>query len=423
LCHSCLVHVPKQDLYLAALDRYRAEGAGLFVRLLRKEDYTRTAVRRIFEKAVQSVQPLAGVLIDRFGRRPLLLGAMALYGIGGAGGGLASSIWLLLASRALLGFAVGGVMTTATRLIVDYYDGERRSAVMGQQAAFMGFGVVVFLVLGGVLADLSWRATFGVYLLAFAFLPLAVLYLDEPERTSENPKSRSSDARRAPVPGPLVGMLFALAFVGMVVFYMTPVQVPFYLRALGAGSGTLAGLVVAASTLTGALASMAYGRVKKRLGYRGVFGLLFARMGTGYALVAAAGGFALVTGGLAVLGLGMGLLMPNLNNWAGELAPPPARGKVLGGVTTCIFLGQFVSPIATQPLIEAVGLAGAFGVAGAVVGALVLGFAGWREVRAGRGDLDGGPSGDGRQRTSLRGNNRTPREKEKGRPAKNSAGG
>jgi MFS family permease len=54
------------------------------------------------------------------------------------------------------------MMTTATTLIADYYEGERRSAVMGQQAAFMGFGGVVFLVLGGVLADLSWRAPFGI---------------------------------------------------------------------------------------------------------------------------------------------------------------------------------------------------------------------------------------------------------------------
>jgi MFS family permease len=351
--------------------------------------------------------PLAGYLIDRFGRKRLLLVAMVLYGIGGAGGGLASSIWVLLGSRAFLGLSVGGVMTTATTLIADYYEGERRSAVMGQQAAFMGFGGVVFLVLGGVLADLSWRAPFGIYLLAFVFLPGAAWYLNEPsgseagreeaEETSATP-GRADSAVQQQVPWGLVGMLFALAFVGMVVFYMTPVQIPFYLETLGAGSGTLAGLAVAASTITGALASMAYGRVKGRVGYRGVFALLFALMAGGYTLVALASGFALATGGLAVLGLGMGLLMPNLNNWAGEVAPQAKRGKVLGGVTTCIFLGQFASPIATQPVIDAVGLAGAFGVAGGAVGLLALGFAAWSALRRSeakpRGDLAAAAAGE-----------------------------
>lgn len=176
-------------------------------------------------------------------------------------------------------------------------------------------------------------------------------------------------------------MLCALALVGMVVFYMTPVQIPFYLSKLGVGSSTLVGGAIAVSTLAGATASMSYGRVQRRLGYRGIFAAIFLLMGIGYALVALASGAALVTGGLAVFGLGMGLLMPNLNNWAGELALPSARGAVLGGVTMCIFLGQFASPIVTQPLIDVVGLRGAFGVAAATAAAIGSAFAAWSVLR------------------------------------------
>jgi TetR/AcrR family transcriptional repressor of nem operon len=46
----------KQDLYLAALDRYCQQGAGMFARLLREEDAAREAVRRVFERAVQTAR-------------------------------------------------------------------------------------------------------------------------------------------------------------------------------------------------------------------------------------------------------------------------------------------------------------------------------------------------------------------------------
>lgn len=325
--------------------------------------------------------PVAGLLIDRFGRKKLLLTTMILYGIGGASGGLVSSIWLLLASRALLGLSVGGIMTTATTLIADYYSGEKRSTVMGQQAAFMSFGGILFLVLGGVLADFSWRAPFGIYLLAFVYVPLAIIYLNEPDFSGDTGDESSipteSVGRSAPIPWGLIGMLCVLSMLVMLIFYMTPVQVPFYLQRIGTKSGTLIGISIATTTLTGALASMGYGRVKIHIGYQGVFAMGFALMAIGNVLVAIASGFALVTTGLGILGSGLGLLMPNLNNWAGDVAPSAARGKVLSGVTTFFYIGQFLSPIATQPFIDGIGLAGTFGVAGGVVGVFAIAFAAW----------------------------------------------
>jgi MFS family permease len=43
---------------------------------------------------------------------------------------------------------------------------------LGLQAAFMGLGGMVFLTLGGYLADLNWRLPFLIYLLAWLILQL-----------------------------------------------------------------------------------------------------------------------------------------------------------------------------------------------------------------------------------------------------------
>ena len=125
--------------------------------------------------------PIAGWLVDRVGRRIVLLSSMLLYGISGSAGGVVSSIEVLLVTRAGLGLAVGGLMTAATTLIADYFAGRQRNAVMGKQSVFMAGGGILFVILGGALSDISWRAPFGVYLAAFVLLIPAYLYLYEPD--------------------------------------------------------------------------------------------------------------------------------------------------------------------------------------------------------------------------------------------------
>ena len=313
---------------------------------------------------------VAGAALDRFGRRRILLAAIVLYALAGPAGGLMSNVWALLATRALLGVAVGIVMTASVTLVTDYYAGPQRGEVMGRQAAFAGIGGIVFLVGGGLLADLSWRAPFAIYLLALPVLVMAWRFLPEPSRAAAADHDDGGIMRRGPV-----ALLAMLAFTSMVVFYLTPVQIPFHLEALGAPSGTLAGIAVASTTLTGAVASALYGRVRARLARSLVFAVLFAPMAAGYAIVALAAGPALVIAGLAIFGMGFGLLIPNLNTLAGDLATDATRGTVIGTLTTSLFLGQFASPLVAQPVIERFGSAGAYWAGASMLALLAVGFA------------------------------------------------
>jgi len=110
--------------------------------------------------------PIAGWFLDRNGRLRLLIPAMVLYGIAGSSGLYLDTIGSILAGRALLGVAVAGIMTAATTLVADYYEGQARAQFMGWQAAFMSFGGVVFLTAGG--GSPSWA---GVGHLQFTYLP------------------------------------------------------------------------------------------------------------------------------------------------------------------------------------------------------------------------------------------------------------
>ena len=169
--------------------------------------------------------PLAGVITDKLGRKCLLIASTVLYGFAGASGFVLESLWAILMGRALLGLAVGGVMTSVTTLITDYFEGKERSNVFGLQGTFMNIGGILFLSLGGVLADIDWHMPFLIYLFAFVLLPLALYSLYEPERLEEN----GEDVGLSQLPWRLLSIIYGASLVLMVIFYTIPVQLPFYL--------------------------------------------------------------------------------------------------------------------------------------------------------------------------------------------------
>lgn len=319
--------------------------------------------------------PLAGIIADRAGRRKLLLPSMVLYAIAGSSGIYLESLGAILAGRALLGVAVAGVMTTATTLIADYYEGGVRAQVMGWQAAFMSFGGVIFLVSGGFLAEAGWRFPFIIYLFSIVLIPLALASLPEPNKAGEN--TENSDAEiscngSARHPFALLGFIYVVLLLGATVFYFIPLQIPFYLETMTGAGPLVSGISIAVSTLFGMATSFTYGRIRNRFGYVTILGFNFGLMGLGYILIGTASSLLPILIGLALNGLGMGLMYPNLSFWLTSETSAKIRGRVVAGFTTFIFLGQFISPLTSQPFVELFGLGAMFWSTGLVLGGFAL---------------------------------------------------
>lgn len=304
--------------------------------------------------------PLLGVLVDRVGRRNVLLASLALYGVAGGSGLVLSDLYAILVGRALLGIAVGGVFVASTALIADWFSGEARAKMLGLQAAFMGIGGAVFLTLGGFLASISPRGPFVVYALALVLLPFAARVIAEPLRERAD---TSPGTVRARMPWALVSLVLAVALFGMLAFYIVPTQLPFYLASLtGAGPFT-SGLAIALLNVVGVVVSLNFGRVRARFSFPAIAVAIFVAIGAGLLLVGAASGLPLVLIGLGVAGLGTGLLLPTLNAWIAHGTPAALRGRALGVLSTAVYLGQFLSPLASQPVARASGVGSAFEVA------------------------------------------------------------
>ena len=296
-----------------------------------------------------------GQLLDRIGRKPLLITSTLLYGFAGGSGLVLNSLGTLLVGRAILGLSVAGIMTGVTTLIADYYTGQKRADFMGLQAAFMGLGGVAFLSVGGLIADLNWRFPFLIYLLAWAITGAIAITLYEPKR-ADSDRTQSDLAANSRMPIGVLAMIYGVALFYMLAFYLIPVQLPFYLQNLSNASASASGLAIAASTLASSIASLRYGFVKERLSFVTIVVVSFGVAAIGYLIIGLAASYNLVLLGLIVAGLGFGLLMPNLNVWLSSMIPDALRGRALGGLTTFFFLGQFLSPIVSQPITNIVGL-------------------------------------------------------------------
>jgi MFS family permease len=323
--------------------------------------------------------PIAGLVVDRFGRKPLLLITAVLYGFAGSSGLFLESLPAILVGRALLGLAVAGVMVSATTLIADYYSGSARAAFMGLQSGFMGLGGVLFLTLGGALAQQNWHYPFGIYLFAWLIVPLIVLFILEPDRTPSYPSINSdnseSETAKPSTPIGVMAIVYGLTTISQIAFYLIPVQLPFFLDSLVKASPSQSGMAIALCTLFSAIASVSYGKLKQKMEFVTFLPIIFGLMGIGYLLIGQSSIWVQVLVGLAISGMGLGILMPNMSVWLSSAVPDAMRGRALGGLSTSMFLGQFLSPIVTQPITKSLGLGGVYAFVGGALVVVALGFA------------------------------------------------
>ncbi len=293
--------------------------------------------------------PFFGRLSDKLGRKKLLLFLIILYAVGGTSGYFLNNIYLILTGRALLGIAVAGIMTIATALVGDYFKGPERNGFAGIQGSFMGLGGVFFITIAGWLADIQWQMPFLIYLFAIPAFFLGLVYLYEPSVAKE---IKESGERNVEYNKGMAWLVYVLAFIGVVFFYMIPVQIPFLLKKIKGITNSEIGYAISISSFSGAMIAINYKRIKKHLSFKHIFQLAYLFMGAGYLMVYFSESYTSVFISMLVAGVGTGFLMPSGNLWIMEIAPEQIRGRLVGNTSRAIFLGMFFSPILIQPIID-----------------------------------------------------------------------
>jgi EmrB/QacA subfamily drug resistance transporter len=118
------------------------------------------------------VTAIVGKLGDMIGRKTVFIAAVLFFMLGSVLCGLASSLSMLVAARALQGIGGGAIMVTATAVIGEVIPLRERGRYQGALGAVFGVTTVIGPLLGGFFTDnLSWRWAFWIN------VPVAVVVL------------------------------------------------------------------------------------------------------------------------------------------------------------------------------------------------------------------------------------------------------
>lgn len=322
--------------------------------------------------------PPLGILADRVGRLRVLVPSMILYAVFGVAGAFMHSIWLLLATRALIGAASGGIAAASLGLLGSMYEGEERSQALGITTSTLALSGIAFPIIGGWVGASNWQNVFYLYGLGLPLAALAALYLKEkPKTKAQSTSNNEGDKLRTVLVQPhTLRLLFTLSLTS-IAMYAVVIYAPLYLeRTINAG--TIVNGIVLATRAVGAAIISAFGakRLAKAVGAACAIAIGFGIMAVTLMTIPLLTQLSWILVAAVFFGVGFGLVLPTLYDSLANIAPSSLKSSVLAVGTGVGFLGQFLSPVLLGPVLNYSGLEGVFYAAALVaLGAGLLLFA------------------------------------------------
>lgn len=278
-------------------------------------------------------QIIYGPISDRHGRKPVLLGAIALYCAASLACGLSLSIEMLIAARFAQALGGSGGIVLARAMVRDLYSGARAGRELSLIAAVMALAPVLAPVVGGALqTGFGWRSVFFV-LVAAGLTGAGIVWLLLPEtlaRRAAEPVSPSTIGKSYAIVARNRGYLayLVLATASYAGLFAWISGASFVLQELYGLSAFTFGVAFALGSIGYFSGSTLSARLTHRFGLDGILGF--------GALANAAGGLAMVAS--VALGLtsaaslvlpvaiylaGLGMVLPQ--SIAGAMTPFPER--------------------------------------------------------------------------------------------------
>ena len=363
--------------------------------------------------ALAVVQPVAGKLGDRHGRRPFVVGGLIVFGLASVGAAAAPGLTFLIVFRVLQAVSGAVVFPNGAGLIRELVPADRRGGAFGIVGGSVAFAAGLGPLLGGLLLTVGgWRAIFLVNV-PVVVAAVAVSWWAVPRRPGIVPATRFDwpgaallavvltgsavlviESRHAPatlVPGIALLAVLTFFFVRRELRHPDPVVQPrFFANRAFAGSNAaiaasnLAFYTVLLATpvlLTRRLdwssmqigAALAFlsapmvvfspigGRLADRYGRRlpAIAGCALLAGGVVPLALAPDLGLAMLLPCLLVMGSGVGMSMAGLQAAAIEALDPSQAGVAAGLFSTSRYVGSFVGSIVLARLLDgATGLDG-----------------------------------------------------------------
>jgi DHA1 family tetracycline resistance protein-like MFS transporter len=335
--------------------------------------------------------PILGRLSDRFGRKPILI----LSSLGTASSfiffGLASSVWMLFASRILNGI-FGSSAAVAQAYISDVTEKSERAKGMGVMGAALGLGLILGPTLSAALGGYGFRGpAFGAAGICVLNLFFISFFLKESLKKELRKKSSGEKIIRFKISGfleilkhPLMGKLVSAYFISMfglaaiqnIAVLFTAKRFHLSLQENGymfAGIGLF--LIFAQGFLVG--------RMERKIGefFTMIIGTILFIFGC--FITPAIENISIIIVGAGFIAVGAGLYIPSVNSLVSKNSLEDERGEVFGLVQGLIGLALIFGPIFGGILFDTFGSGSPFFAAGILsIISLLISFRSFKKIRS-----------------------------------------
>ncbi|MEG0548724.1 MAG: MFS transporter [Coprobacillus sp.] len=287
---------------------------------------------------------ISGFIAKRLGYKQTIVLGLFIVIISGTIPAFIDNFYIVLISRAALGFGIGLFNSLLVSMINYFYDGEEKSSLFGIQSACEGIGGMMITFIAGQLLRLNWQAPFYAYFIAVPVLILFTKFVPKIDTKDMLLKNQSQQTKQQETKGNFLPVFGYVGFIFMVaILYMTMgIKVSSLIAAENIGSASDGSTVIMLLSLGSMLGGFAFGKVFKVLkDYIFVVGLFM--LATAMFIIGMSTNIVFTILGGFVVGFGFRMIMPYLIN---KINTSSIQNKTLATSLLLVGfnLGSFLSP-------------------------------------------------------------------------------
>ena len=332
--------------------------------------------------------PVWGSRSEQRGRRPTLImgligfsvsfglfGLLAQLGLGGALP-IGTLFALLVATRIIGGIFSSATLPTAQAMMADLSSEKDRAASMGLIGAAFGLGVVFGPAIGGMLSGISLVAP--VYFsTGLGLVTAALAYFMVPETLQPGHASQSKSGRRQLLGRGAIPLFLAASALTTLASVGMEQTIAFFVQdTLNLTTGQTAKTVGGMLAIFGILAALVQGGairpLSKKLPPTPLILVGLVIMALGMFLIPHTHTYWLITGALALVGIGSAVLSPTLSAALSLSVGPREQGAVAGLNSSALALGRMVGPLLATNLYQHAGHGAPYLVSGGILAVLFV---------------------------------------------------
>ena len=304
------------------------------------------------------LSPFIGKILDRVGRRPVLVTCLFTFGCVGMGIAGLTDFTLVIAARVVQGTTAAGIFITTVTVIADSFEGIQQNVIFGINVAVLSAGRALYPLLGGALVRYGWSVPFVCYLAAVLAGAFVFYRFEEMGRVRPSHAQRTVDGWRTIAGLPVVE---ALALYGATIsaetitFGAILTTLPFLLTADFGISAVAIGAVITITTVASSIVAAENGRLARQTSNAQLVASGFLLYGVSLLGMGVAPAPSAIAASAALFGAGIGLILPSVDVMISETILGDSSAGALSLRNSATGLGRAIGPLLFTALASVTG--------------------------------------------------------------------